>query len=40
MDIHENYFIIYYGINEVYIYDIKNYIDLVYRMKLPLYDEY
>ncbi|CDW90874.1 UNKNOWN [Stylonychia lemnae] len=40
MDIHGNYFIIYYGINQVLVYDIKNFIDLQYRTKLPLYGEY
>eukprot|EP00347_Sterkiella_histriomuscorum_P013952 403362730 len=40
MDIQQSFFVIYYGLNEIYIYDIKNYVDLVYRMKLPLYQEY
>lgn len=40
MDIHEDFFIIYNGDNDILVYDIQNYIDLVYRMKLPLYTEY
>lgn len=40
MDIHNNFFIIYYGLNEIYVYEIQNYIDLIYKMRLPLYEQF